>query len=190
MTTQAFTMDADWLAFDPHPSQATFVLPDGAVDAHCHVFGPERPVPLCSRTQVHAMRRGQRPPLRLARLSGIPKNVVVQATCHGTDNAAMLDALRSDPERARGVAAIEPDISRAQLARDARGRRSGRSIQLRKRLVDPEPDNYYHRIVEKIAPFGWHVVVYFEAADLARALALLHFARCRQWSLTTWVAPT
>jgi 2-pyrone-4,6-dicarboxylate lactonase len=36
-----------------------------------------------------------------------------------------------------------------------------------KRLVDPEPDAYYHRIVEKIAPLGWHVVVYFEAADLA-----------------------
>jgi 2-pyrone-4,6-dicarboxylate lactonase len=34
-------------------------------------------------------------------------------------------------------------------------------------LVDPEPDAYYHRIVERVAPFGWHVVIYFEAADLA-----------------------
>jgi len=36
-----------------------------------------------------------------------------------------------------------------------------------RRLVDPEPDAYYHRIVERIAPFGWHVVIYFEATDLA-----------------------
>ena len=36
-----------------------------------------------------------------------------------------------------------------------------------RRLVDPEPDRYYHQIVEKVAALGWHVVVYFEASDLA-----------------------
>ena len=36
-----------------------------------------------------------------------------------------------------------------------------------KRLVDPKPDAYYLRLVERIAPFGWHIVIYFEAADLA-----------------------
>jgi 2-pyrone-4,6-dicarboxylate lactonase len=33
-------MDADWLVFHPNPKTPDFVLPDGAVDAHCHVFGP------------------------------------------------------------------------------------------------------------------------------------------------------
>ncbi len=36
-----------------------------------------------------------------------------------------------------------------------------------KRLVDPKPDDYYHGIIDKIAALGWHVVIYFEAADLA-----------------------
>jgi 2-pyrone-4,6-dicarboxylate lactonase len=36
-----------------------------------------------------------------------------------------------------------------------------------KRLVDPKPDSYYRDIVSRIAEFGWHIVVYFEAADLA-----------------------
>ena len=35
-----------------------------------------------------------------------------------------------------------------------------------KRLVDPKPDAYYRGIIEKIAELGWHIVVYFEAADL------------------------
>jgi len=35
-----FTMDADWLVFDPEPSRPSFALPAGSVDAHCHVFGP------------------------------------------------------------------------------------------------------------------------------------------------------
>jgi 2-pyrone-4,6-dicarboxylate lactonase len=35
-----------------------------------------------------------------------------------------------------------------------------------KRLVDPKPDEYYRQIIEKIRPLGWHVVLYFEPADL------------------------
>ena len=33
-------MDQDWLVFHPNPSRPQFVPPPGAVDAHCHVFGP------------------------------------------------------------------------------------------------------------------------------------------------------
>lgn len=33
-------MDADWRPFDPNPSTPRFRVPLGAVDAHCHVFGP------------------------------------------------------------------------------------------------------------------------------------------------------
>jgi 2-pyrone-4,6-dicarboxylate lactonase len=79
----------------------------------------------------------------------------------------MLDVLDSAAGRARGVATVEPDVSRRELEEmHERGVRGVRFNYVR-RLVDPEPDAYYHRIVEKIAPLGWHVVVYFEAADLA-----------------------
>ena len=35
-----FTMDRDWLPFHPAPRKPQFAPPRGAVDAHCHVFGP------------------------------------------------------------------------------------------------------------------------------------------------------
>lgn len=168
MTTQAFTMDADWLAFHPNPSKPLFVLPDGAVDAHCHVFGPSDRFPFAPERKYTPCDAGKERLFALRDHLGFTKNVVVQATCHGTDNAALLDVLRSDHERARGVAAIEPDISSAQLTEMHEAGVRGVRFNYVKRLVDPEPDHYYHRIVEKIAPFGWHVVVYFEAADLAQ----------------------
>jgi 2-pyrone-4,6-dicarboxylate lactonase len=161
-----FTMDADWLEFDPHPSTPAFQLPSGAVDAHCHVFGPGSVFPFASERKYTPCDASKEQLFALRDLLGVSRNVVVQATCHGSDNSAMLDVLRSASDAARGVATVEPDVSRAELDEmHAYGVRGVRFNYVR-RLVDPEPDAYYHRIIEKIAPLGWHVVVYFEAADL------------------------
>jgi len=170
MTT--FAVDQDWLYFDPNPSTPTFAVPRGAVDAHCHVFGPgdefpfapERKYTPCdaSKTQLFALRDHL----------GFDRNVIVQATCHGANNDAMVDALRASKGRARGVATIEPSASEGLLSElDEAGVRGVRFNYVR-RLVDPEDDEYYLRIVEKIAPLGWHVVLYFEAQDLAEKWSL------------------
>jgi 2-pyrone-4,6-dicarboxylate lactonase len=91
----------------------------------------------------------------------------VQATCHGADNSAMADALRASDGRARGVATVRPDVTDEQLAELHEAGVRGARFNFVKRLVDPKPDEYYHGIVERIARLGWHVVLYFEAADLA-----------------------
>jgi 2-pyrone-4,6-dicarboxylate lactonase len=161
-----FVMDADWLVFDPHPSKPKIRLPEGAVDTHCHVFGPGAIFPFAPERKYTPCDASKDDLFRLRDFLGISKNVVVQATCHGSDNAAMLDVLASSPGRSRGVATVRPDVSAAEL-RDMHdlGVRGVRFNYVR-RLADPEPDEYYYRIVEKIAPLGWHVVIYFEAADL------------------------
>jgi 2-pyrone-4,6-dicarboxylate lactonase len=161
-----FTMDADWLEFDPNPSRPTFQLPSGTVDAHCHVFGPGSVFPFAPERKYTPCDASKQQLFALRDFLGISRNVVVQATCHGSDNSAMLDVLRSANDAARGVATVEPDVSQGELDdMHACGVRGVRFNYVR-RLVDPEPDAYYHRIIEKIAPMGWHVVVYFEAADL------------------------
>ncbi|HEY5110946.1 MAG TPA: amidohydrolase family protein [Acidimicrobiales bacterium] len=162
-----FTMDADWLSFDPNPTKPTFQLPGGSVDAHCHVFGPGRLFPFAPERKYTPCDASKEQLYHLRDFLGFEKNVVVQATCHGTDNAAMLDVLDSSNNRCRGVATIAPDVSEHELREmHERGVRAVRFNYVR-RLVDPKSDEYYYRIVEKIAPLGWHVVIYFEAADLA-----------------------
>ena len=39
-TTGGFEKTPGWLDWYDGPSTPTFRMPEGAVDAHCHVFGP------------------------------------------------------------------------------------------------------------------------------------------------------
>lgn len=159
-------MDADWLCFDPTPSKPSFALPAGAVDAHCHVFGPGDVFPYAPERKYTPCDAGKETLFALRDFLGFDRNVIVQATCHGADNRALVDALRAADGRARGVATVRPDVTDAALAEmDAAGVRGVRFNFVR-RLVDPKPDSYYHGIIERIVPLGWHVVIYFEAADL------------------------
>jgi len=164
---QTFAMDADWLPFDPSPSKPTYVPPPGAVDAHCHVFGPGDEFPYAPERKYTPCDAGKDLLFATRDFLGLSRNVVVQATCHGADNRAMVDALVAANGLARGVATIKPDTSNDELKalHDAGVR--GVRFNFVKRLVDLQPDSYYMSLVERIAPFGWHVVVYFEAADLA-----------------------
>jgi 2-pyrone-4,6-dicarboxylate lactonase len=93
--------------------------------------------------------------------------VIVQATCHGADNRALVDALLAADDRARGVATIRPGVTRSELADMHAAGVRGVRFNFVRRLADPKPDEYYRGLVDRIAEFGWHIVVYFEAADLA-----------------------
>jgi 2-pyrone-4,6-dicarboxylate lactonase len=163
----AFTKDADWLDFDPEPSKPTYVPPPGAVDAHCHVFGPGEEFPYAPERKYTPCDASKDQLFALRDFLGFERNVVVQATCHGADNRAMVDALNAAQGRARGVATINAKVTDQELKElDEAGVRGVR-FNFVKRLVDPKPDEYYLGLVEKIAPLGWHIVVYFEAADLS-----------------------
>jgi 2-pyrone-4,6-dicarboxylate lactonase len=167
VSAPAFIADAGWLAYHQAPSKPTFQLPPGAVDAHCHVFGPGNEFPYAPERNYTPSDAGKDALFALRDHLGFDHNVIVQATCHGADNRALIDALRAAGDRARGVAVVHGDITDAELVDlDSAGVRAARFNFVR-RLAEPKPDQYYHQIVERIAPLGWHVVVYFEAADLA-----------------------
>lgn len=165
--TSTFTADPDWLKFDPRPTRPTFVPPPGAIDAHCHVFGPGAQFPYAPERKYTPTDSGKEELWKLRDFLGFDRNVVVQATCHGDDNAAMIDVLLHSEGRARGVATIRPGVTDGDLHQMHESGVRGVRFNFVKRLVDPKPDAYYRTLVERIAPLGWHVVVYFEAADLA-----------------------
>lgn len=158
--------DPDWLDWLPRPSKPQFAVPAGAVDAHCHVFGPGDVFPFAPERKYTPCDASREQLFALRDFLGFEKNVVVQATCHGTDNSALLDVLEHSNDRARGVVTVEPGITRGELDRMHELGVRGVRFNYVKRLVDPKPDDYYRQIIEKIRPLGWHVVLYFEPADL------------------------
>ena len=162
----AFTKDADWLDWHPNPTKPTFVVPAGAVDAHCHVFGPGDTFPFAPERKYTPCDASWEQLFALRDFLGFDKNVVVQATCHGSDNSALLDVLERANDRARGVVTVKADVTHDELARMNELGVRGVRFNYVKRLVDPKPDDYYRQIIEKIKPFGWHVVLYFEPSDL------------------------
>ena len=58
-----------------------------------------------------------------------------------------------------------PGAEDADDAEDAAGVRAVR-FNFLKRLVDATPKEVFLGIADKVAPLGWHIVVYFEMADL------------------------
>ncbi len=165
-TTGDFNKTAGWMDWYSGPSRPRFQLPAGAVDAHCHVFGPGAEFPFAPERKYTPCDASKAELFALRDHLGLARNVVVQATCHGADNRALVDALRHSGGKARGVATVKRSISDADLqALHAAGVRGVR-FNFVKRLVDFTPRDELMEIAARIAPLGWHVVIYFEAVDL------------------------
>ncbi|KGQ58208.1 Predicted metal-dependent hydrolase of the TIM-barrel fold [Gallibacterium anatis] len=161
-----FEVTPGWLPFHPNPSKPTLKLPKGAVDAHCHVFGPGEIFPYAPERKYTPCDAPKEKLFALRDLLGFERNVIVQATCHGADNRALVDALKSANGKARGVATVKRDVTKEQLNELHQAGVRGVRFNFVKRLVDAPPKDTLMEIAEKIAPLGWHIVIYFEAADL------------------------
>ncbi len=163
----AFVMDPGWRVWHPTPAQPRFALPPGAVDAHCHVFGPGDQFPFAPERKYTPCDAGKEHLFRTRDFLGFERNVLVQATCHGADNRATLDAVAHSGGRARAVITVKRDVTHEELlAFHAAGVRGVR-FNFVKRLVDRLPGDELQEIASKIAPLGWHIDIYFEAAELA-----------------------
>lgn len=161
-----FKVTSGWLPYHANPSQPLLKLPEGAVDAHCHVFGPGHLFPYAPERKYTPCDAPKEQLFALRDLLGFSRNVIVQATCHGKDNRALVDALQASNGLARGVATIASDISDEELKNLHEVGVRGVRFNFVKRLVDFTPQEELLKVANKIAPLGWHVVVYFEAQDL------------------------
>lgn len=144
------------------PSRPKFALPVEAIDAHCHVFGPMARFPFSAKAKYLPEDAGAEMLFALRDFLGFSRNVIVQASCHGTDNSATLDAIARSDGRARGVAVVDPAISDADLEALHAGGIRGVRFNFLKRLVDDAPKDGFLELAKRL-PDGWHVVMYFEA---------------------------
>lgn len=154
------------LAPDANPTKPKQPLPVGAWDAHCHVFGPAADFP-------YAEDRSYTPPdapfetlQALHNHLGFTRGVIVQASCHGSDNRAMLDAIARSEGRYRGVAIVDGSETDEQLAEmDAGGVRGVRFNFVAHLGGAPDLD-VFDSTVDRLADLGWHVVLHLDAQDI------------------------
>jgi 2-pyrone-4,6-dicarboxylate lactonase len=161
-----FTKTPGWLDWYANPSKPRFQVPLGAVDAHCHVFGPGSEFPFAPERKYTPCDASKNQLFALRDHLGFARNVIVQATCHGADNRAMMDALLHSNGRARGIATVRREITDGELQSMHDAGVRGVRFNFVKRLVDFTPKDELVEIANRISRIGWHVVIYFETQDL------------------------
>jgi 2-pyrone-4,6-dicarboxylate lactonase len=157
---------------DPHRPRL-FTPPPGACDAHCHIFGPAAQFPFSADRTYTPPDSGIDAFEVLQERVGLTNAVFVQASCHGTDNSAMLHALIRGDGRYAGVAMIDESFTDQQISElHGAGVRGTRFNFVAHLGGAPEPDVFW-RIVDRVAEHGWHIVLHFDAKDLSSHRELL-----------------
>ncbi|WP_046868174.1 amidohydrolase family protein [Microvirga massiliensis] len=149
-------------------------LPRGACDCHAHVIGPHTRFPLVEERSYTPPESRLDAYLAMLDATGMDRGVLVQPSIYGTDNALLLEALASHPDRLRGVAVVDSGISSEQVRTlHAAGVRGFRINLLFKGGPGLEA---LERTATATAPFGWHAQLLIDLRDLpglvARLLAL------------------
>jgi 2-pyrone-4,6-dicarboxylate lactonase len=162
---------------DPHPPRA-FTPPRGACDAHCHVFGPADRFPFSPTRSYTPPDAGVEDLAALHHRLGLDRAVIVQASCHGTDNAALLDALRRGGGRYAGVAMIGEATTDDEIDELHEAGVRGTRVNFVAHLGGAPDLDRFERTVARVAPRGWHVVLHFDAADLPRYAGVLDGLPC------------
>jgi 2-pyrone-4,6-dicarboxylate lactonase len=152
--------------FLAHRRKPRFKLPPCATDAHCHVFGPAAKFPY---TPGRRYTPADAPKEMLRALHdhlGVERAVIVQASCHGTDNAAMLDCIASDPKRYRGVAIVDDSFTDKDFDKLDAGGVRGVRFNFVKHLGGAPDMGVFARVIDRIKDRRWHVVLHLDAPDI------------------------
>ena len=156
-----------------HPSKPGWTPPPLACDAHCHVFGPADRFPYAPERTYTPPDAGFERLSALHRHLGLSRAVLVQASCHGSDNSGMLDAIARSGGAYRGVAMVKPGVTDEQLRALHAGGVRGIRFNFVHHLGGAPDMGFFHEALARIAPLGWHVVLHFDAEDIPEHRALL-----------------
>ena len=145
---------------DFNPLAPKFKMPANACDTHAHVMGP-------AARYDYSPARVYTPPdclpnqyRHLLDTLGVERAVLIQPSVYGSDNAAMLDGMKADPSRMRGVAVVNPSITDAELkAMDTAGVRGLRVniVDVKDRKPGTLPMDVLRPLAARIRPMGWHI---------------------------------
>lgn len=150
-------------------SAPSAVMPKGATDCHMHVFGDLERYPPAARRSYTPQPALLEEYEAMCATIGITRNVFVTASAYGSDNRAMLDAMRVRGDACRGIAVIDETTTDAELREmDALGVRGVRINAATFGLTDPRAIGVeLGRAASRVAQFGWHVQLFAELPMLA-----------------------
>ena len=141
-------------------ASTTITLPAGATDTHAHICGPKS-------QYAYFSERVYTPPdcllpaySHMLKTLGVERAVLVQPSVYGTDNTAMLDAMKVAGPSFRGVGVVADDISETELkALHASGVRGVRVniVDVPNRKPGTLPMETLKKLANKVKPFGWHM---------------------------------
>jgi len=151
---------------DPNPITPSYVPPPGACDSHCHIFGPGDRFPYAPGRRYTPPDAPREKLRALHAHLGFSRAVLVQASCHGTDNRAMLDAIAFSQGTWRGVAMVAPEVSDAELEALHAGGVRGVRFNFVRHLGGAPDLQVVTRLAGRIAAFGWHLVLHLDAEDI------------------------
>ncbi|MEM7561784.1 MAG: amidohydrolase family protein [Pseudomonadota bacterium] len=144
----------------------SFTLPENTCDAHCHVFGPKKQFPYSDSAKYWPPDAGKDALSRVHKVLGIKRAVLVQASCHGTDNRAMLDAIKTSGGNYRGVCIADETFSQSDFRKLHEGGVRGVRFNFVKHLGGAPDLNMMSRVLQKVAPLNWHLVIHVNSEDL------------------------
>lgn len=151
---------------DPNTKTPKYRPPAHACDAHCHIFGPGDKYPYAPNRKYTPHDAPLERFIELQKTLGLERAVLVNASCHGTDNRVILDAIAQSGGRYRGVANVDRSITDAELEKLHEGGIRGIRFNFVAHLGGTPDLDVFHELVNRIAPLGWHVVLHFDAKDL------------------------
>jgi 2-pyrone-4,6-dicarboxylate lactonase len=151
---------------DPDPVRPKYTPPPLACDAHCHIFGPASKFPYAPERRYTPPDSPKEKLRALHRRLGLSRAVLVQASCHGADNRAMLDAIASSAGAWRGVAMLGDNPTTQELEALHKGGVRGVRFNFVRHLGGAPDQQIFERTLAMIEPLGWHLVLHFDAEDI------------------------
>ena len=151
---------------DPKPVKPKYAPPPRACDGHCHIFGPASRFPYAPERRYTPQDAGRETLAALHRHLGLERAILVQASCHGTDNSAMLDALEWAKGRWRGVAMVKKDVTDLELTTLHEAGVRGVRFNFVAHLGGAPDLKNVQAVIARVTPLGWHIQLHLDAEDI------------------------
>jgi D-galactarolactone isomerase len=148
--------------------------PPGTCDTHIHVY--DRALPLAPTAKFQPPHAEVGDYIKMCKVLGIERTVVVAPTAYGKDNTLLLKATAAIGAGARGVVTVDETTSDAEFARLTKlGVRGVRFFMFPGGVL---PWNILEPMAARLAEIGWHVVLQLDGRDFPDHEPLIERIKC------------